>query len=878
SGKTASGTTNGAGGTAGNGGSQGNTGGGGGGFLTDANSAQGGKSFLNGGTGGNGATGLGGFGGGGGITGQNNMRAGGGGGYSGGGGCGSSTSVPQIGGGGGSFNSGANQVNTPGLGTGHGMVVVTLLAPAISVPNNAGITSFPSLASGICPGSQVVSVKVRNFGSNFVDSVKIAWTVNGVLQSNNFYKVGLDTFPVLNYDSTITLGTYNFVSGSYLIKAWVSLPNNQPDTVNNNDTLTISVTPRLTGTFTLNSAGGANYQTFSAFASDLATFGVCGPVVLNVAPGSGPYNEQVTMPQVNGTSVTNTITINGSGTTLTNAGTASNYATLSLNGTDYLTVNNLNIVSTGATNGFGVHLSNGADNNTFDSCVITASTTATGTTTGCVIMSGSPILYSTGGANGSNNTFSYCDLTGGYFGFSFYGTSTAGNMNNNILNCHAKDYYIYGVYLLQQGSGTIANSIFERPTRTGLSTFYGVFMTTGCTNMLVEKNIVRNPAGGAPSTSFTGYSLYCAATASLGNENKFFNNIVGNLNGIGIRGGLYLTGATYVQAYHNTIVIDHTAMSSSALYGIYATGTAGVDIRNNNVVVTQPSSGIKYGMYFTGAGKTSNNNNIYVNGGGTGANNVGYFSAAFATLANWKTANSNAFDQNSVDVDPLFVNAGAGNFTPTNALMNDLGAPIGIATDINGVTRSVIAPDMGAVEFSVAACGGTPTPGTATVTGNLTSACNGTPITLNLSGFSIGQGISIQWEESPAGAGVWTAINGATSSSPGVTFSGSATDYRAVVTCANGGGFDVSNTISISTNPFYLCYCSPLTGVTLHGTTANYVTNVSIPNTTLNSTTSAVGAGGYTQQNYLTASNTASLVQGQTYTLNLSVTSASYPT
>ncbi|HRO18718.1 MAG TPA: hypothetical protein PLU07_11030, partial [Ferruginibacter sp.] len=679
--------------------------GGGGGFSGNGGVAAGtpgGYSFLNGGVGGSAGTtsgGWGGFGGGGGANSWDNRRGGGGGGYSGGGGAGSSTTGVQAGGGGGSINAGMNQINTVGLGVGDGMVVVTLLFQAVSTPNNTGITSFPALSGGLCPGTQNVSVKVRNYGNNFVDSVKIAWTVNGVLQSDNWYKVGIDTFPVIKYDTTITVGNFNFVSGTYIVKAWVSLPNNQPDTVNNNDTLTISVTPRLTGTFTLNSAGGANYQTFSAFASDLATFGVCGPVVLNVAPGSGPYNEQVTMPQVNGTSVTNTITINGSGTTLTNAGTASNYATLSLNGTDYLTVNNLNIVSTGATNGFGVHLSNSADNNTFDSCSITASVTAAGTTCNAVVMSGSNISYSTGGTNGSNNVFSYCTITGGYFGVTFYGTSTTGNMNNVVTNCLVKDFYLYGIQYLQQGSGSIVNNIVERPTRSTITTFYGIFLSTGVNNTLVERNIVRNGSGTTPNAAFTAYPIYVSAAATATTRNKIYNNLIYNIGNNGTLGGIYMPSGTHVEVYHNTISLENTAATTGTVYGIYSTGTAGVDLKNNNIYINQGGT-TKYGIYFTGAGKSSNHNNIYV--AGTGTNHVGFLVSAFTTLANWKTANSNAFDQNSVDVDPMFANAVGGNLTPTNSLLDNLGTPLAtVTTDFNGVTRNVVTPDIGALEFSV---------------------------------------------------------------------------------------------------------------------------------------------------------------------------------
>ncbi|MBL7705975.1 MAG: T9SS type A sorting domain-containing protein [Taibaiella sp.] len=250
----ASGTTSGAGGTAGNGGNEGSGGGGGGGFLTNANSQYGGLSFLNGGTGGTttGSGGWGGFGGGGGCNSWNNMRGGGGGGYSGGGGAGSSTSVVQIGGGGASFNSGSNQINTPALGTGDGKVIITLLTPSSTVPNNTGITALPSLNGALsCTGPQTVTARIRNFGSNAVDSVKVGWEVNGVAQTASWHHINIDTFPVQPYDTVVVLGVYNFGTGPHTVRAWTSLPNNQADTVNTNDTTSVTITPV---SFTLNTS------------------------------------------------------------------------------------------------------------------------------------------------------------------------------------------------------------------------------------------------------------------------------------------------------------------------------------------------------------------------------------------------------------------------------------------------------------------------------------------------------------------------------------------------------------------------------------------------------------------------------------------------
>jgi hypothetical protein len=126
-----------AGGSPGNGGGANvGSGGGGGGFNTDGVGGSGnvngrGRAFVNGGAGGTGIAGdHGGFGGGGSgwFYGGN---GGGGGGYAGGGTDGNYPSTYfGGGGGGGSFNAGTNQVNTAGVQTGNGLVVITLLYSA----------------------------------------------------------------------------------------------------------------------------------------------------------------------------------------------------------------------------------------------------------------------------------------------------------------------------------------------------------------------------------------------------------------------------------------------------------------------------------------------------------------------------------------------------------------------------------------------------------------------------------------------------------------------------------------------------------------------------------------------------------------------------
>ena len=108
-----------------------------------------------------------------------------------------------------------------------------------------------------------------------------------------------------------------------------------------------SAMAQLSGTYTINSASstsGTNYSSFGAFASAINSSGVSGPVTVNVVKGSGPYVEKVTF-TASGTS-SNTITINGNGETIRNTGTI-----IYMNGADYFTFDNLDIVNTGTGTG-----------------------------------------------------------------------------------------------------------------------------------------------------------------------------------------------------------------------------------------------------------------------------------------------------------------------------------------------------------------------------------------------------------------------------------------------------------------------------------------------------------------------------------------------
>lgn len=110
-------------------------------------------------------------------------------------------------------------------------------------------------------------------------------------------------------------------------------------------------------------------------------------------------------------------------------------------------------------------------------------------------------------------------------------------------------------------------------------------------------------------------------------------------------------------------------------------------------------------------------------------------------------------------------------------------------------------------------CSGTPTPGSASI--SATFLCGAGTVDLDLAGYTAASGISVQWQSSPAGANTFTNIGGATTAAYTASV-GASLDFRARVTCSNGGAFAFSDTVSITFNAGppandEVCSATPLT-------------------------------------------------------------------
>jgi len=469
------------------------------------------------------------------------------------------------------------------------------------------------------------------------------------------------------------------------------------------------------GTYTVGPTGTYPNLT-AAFAA--ASCGVAGPVVFDVQPFSGPYNEQIVLGNIPGMSATNTITINGNGNTLQfKSNNTNERAVLKLNGTDFLTVKNLNIRAIGQLTtqfGFGVQLMNGANNNKFKNCTIQATDSVTSTNYAGFVCSNTATSATGTGNAASNLLIDSCTIIGGYYGLTLGGATgtTMGLPSDNVVrNTVIRDFYIYGTFISGQNNLLFKNNDISRATRVGsVSTFYGLYAAGRQIGSRFDGNKIHNPEGNFPSTSTTVYTIYGSTVVGKGSAPVVFcNNVVYNIkNNVGLQGGMYFLNLDSAQILNNSVVLDNDmATGTSTLYGMYISGNAPAAVVRNNVIhIGNANTGTKYMLFYatTTAVPNSNNNLFDFTGAGGTANHIGYSGTAKTTLALWQAV-AGTPDLASQVTTPLFTSASTGNLTPQSAALNNVGAntlPY-VPTDILGVARTST-PDIGAYEFTPTGC------------------------------------------------------------------------------------------------------------------------------------------------------------------------------
>ena len=367
-----------------------------------------------------------------------------------------------------------------------------------------------------------------------------------------------------------------------------------------------------------------DYPDLAAAIADLNAVGVgVGGATINLLAGNpqtAPLNGYQLGSAVLNPTLTagNPLVFNGNGNTITaNTGVGLYDAIFTLMGTDYVTINNLNLSeAVGNVNStmwmeWGYALLkrqnvapiDGCQNNIIQNCTITLNKGnglqgygiyGNNHTTG----NQTQVVISAAGDANSNNTFR---------------ANTIQNSNSGILMQGANNLSFYDQNNTIGGTSPADGNIIQN-FGNGAVAMYGIY-TFYQNNLTIQQNNVNNMAGGGVASTSTQYGIYTAAATFNGFYTIRKNTVNMTQGSTGILYCIYNTASNTnnlntINLDSNTINYTHLTTGSTT-YGIYNTGSAATtnfvaNVCNNN---TTSGTGTHYIFYPAGTVYTAYNIN-----------------------------------------------------------------------------------------------------------------------------------------------------------------------------------------------------------------------------------------------------------------------------
>jgi hypothetical protein len=543
-------------------------------------------------------------------------------------------------------------------------------------------------------GANSVQVMLQNNGSS---------SLNGTPITLQYSTDGGTTWPVTQTFTPTTMGglgqqeTFTFTTpwviatgGSYTYCVRINpLLTGDPDA---SDQLCSAVCTGMSGTYTVDGAfatSGTNFNNFYDLAAALGGCGISGPVVVNVAPGT--YNQTFTIGHINGTSVVNTVLIDGGDTSLVTiqaSMSTANSSVITLDSADYVTLRGIKVNSVGITYGNCIKLTNGANYITVDSCALMMPTNNSSVYHIGLIASGA--TYTTYGDHANYLTLSNSVIKGGYYGVRLNGTSTSIYCNGNrILNNQITEYYYYGIYTYYQSAPEyIRNTIICRTTGVFTTFGYGIYAYYAQGSFKIEDNVIH-------SVGSYGIYLGYGNNDNLGKGRVVNNMIGGNFQTTSTGYGIYMTQCRDIDLLHNSI-----EMGGINGYALYITGTppSSDSLRFTNNIIsgggTFPGQGARILYVANPMSIQTMDYNLYYS---LGPQFVSWGGIIYVSLADWQT-NVPMHNSNSIQDNPGFISNI--NLHVVCSPADNLGTPVGVLQDIDKQSRSSTTPDIGADEFT----------------------------------------------------------------------------------------------------------------------------------------------------------------------------------
>lgn len=536
---------------------------------------------------------------------------------------------------------------------------------------NAALISSSLQNSVPCPHENFpITVKIGNSGSVNLTSLKIKYNYNGTVYGPFSWIGNL----VPGASDSMFVNSLNIQSGmfDFDFKIWVEQPNNIVDSFPYNDTLNYTYKIPLSGTYTVGDTG-ADFSSLLTAAGMLNTYGVCGPVVLNIK--NGVYTETVLFDNIKGTSPINTLTIQSASND--SSLTEIRYSTpvLGFKNCNNITIRGLTINTT-ATQQCTALSMEGCYNITICNNIIKG-TNASSLSYLIDFYTSTPLLPSNYGLIITNNI-----ITAGYNQLRIASRSDNFGKDNVVSNNIFSGNCYRSIQSEYQENIKIINNIFDGTRNHGV-----LFNVSGKKASLFEKNKVNVSISGGKLLSYENCTLSSSAEPNT-IQNNFFSSY-GNIASQSI----YINNSKYLNIYHNNFNI--LAVDTATYRPVIEwTNTAPFIAVFNNVFNSQNGIIYKYiGSLDTSSFKSDYNNffttnryfYLYVQSGSN-----------YRNYSQWLAAHQR--DEHSIYSKPTFA---------SNSDLHILNSPFleqagkvlpGIVHDIDNDVRA-IPPDIGADEF-----------------------------------------------------------------------------------------------------------------------------------------------------------------------------------
>jgi len=459
---------------------------------------------------------------------------------------------------------------------------------------DAGVTSILTPTIPFAQGGQQVSVMVKNYGTQRLDSVRISWTFNGTPQTTVRHTTAIEP----GQTATVILGTPSFPAKTLSsITATTLFPNGLTDNNDINDARTVQRGPGLsTGEYTV---GGSapDFGSVQLANEYLHIAGVLGRVTMNIRSGNyeGPW-EITTIPGLTGERRRIEFRRDDNQTTNPvisyNAIYPNNNYALMISGADWLTFTNINFTSTGTSAFSRVALLN---NNTrairLEGCQFTVAANTLSADNNFVVADNN-ICDSLIVRN--------CTFTRGAIGFDL--AESAVDRSNIIIESNTvQNFTTHGLSL----SDIISPIITKNTVKTNSNSVIGLSVSNSSGSATVTQNNISNIPSGAGIVASSLESLVSSPSLFANNMVKIGNATTQESYGI------IVFNSHNCSLYHNTVNNASTDRSQASL--LIENGS-GVQLLNN---IFYNSGGgrvldIEYAM--TNPLIASDFNNLYTNG------------------------------------------------------------------------------------------------------------------------------------------------------------------------------------------------------------------------------------------------------------------------